>query len=67
MNITIVRAFVKLREVLATYKDLARKLEHENAQREQGAMLVAMVEEIRRMRQLPRRRKPAIGFYTAGK
>ena len=27
VNVVIVRAFVKLREILATHKDLARKLE----------------------------------------
>src|SRR5258708_30798262 len=35
MNIMIIRAFVKLREVLATHKDLARKMEDlERQQRE---------------------------------
>jgi phage regulator Rha-like protein len=28
MNILIIRTFVKLRETLATHKDLARKMEH---------------------------------------
>jgi hypothetical protein len=28
MNILIIRAFLKLRELLATHKDLARKMEH---------------------------------------
>ena len=67
MNILIIRAFVKLREVLATHKDLAIRLEQmEAAQREHGSILVAVVEEIKRLKQGPRRPKRNIGFYTAG-
>ncbi len=66
MNILIVRAFVKLRQVLATHKDLALRLdEMEAAQRQQGSILVAVVEEIKKIRQGPRRAKRKIGFYTA--
>jgi len=36
MNILIIRAFVKLREILATHKDLARKIE-ELARASRGA------------------------------
>jgi len=38
MSILIIRAFVRLREILATHKDLARKIEDlEIKQQEQGA------------------------------
>jgi len=38
LNILIIRAFVRLREYLATHKDLARKLEDiERTQHEHGA------------------------------
>ncbi len=37
MNILIVRAFVKLREMLSTHKDLARKIEDlDRKQKEHG-------------------------------
>ena len=40
MNILIIRAFIRLREILATHKDLARKLEdRERKQQEQGAQI----------------------------
>jgi hypothetical protein len=56
MNILIIRAFVKLRELLATHKDLARKIEQVEAsqrqqartQAEHGSILVAVVQDIQR-------------------
>lgn len=40
MGISIVRAFIKLREMLATHKDLAHKIEQlEQKQRDQGENL----------------------------
>jgi hypothetical protein len=58
MNILIMRVFVKLRELLATHKDLARKIEHlEASQRQQartqaehGSILVAVVQNIQRLK-----------------
>jgi hypothetical protein len=39
-NILIIRAFVRLREILATHKDLARKIENlEIKQQEQGVQI----------------------------
>jgi hypothetical protein len=68
MNIVIMRAFVKLREALATHQDLARKLEQmEATQRKHGSILVAVVQEIKKLKQPPRRRKPRIGFVTDDK
>jgi ORF6N domain len=68
MSILIVRAFVRLREVLATHRDLARKIEQlEVTQKEHGSIIVAVVQEIKNLKHPPRRRKPRIGFYTDGK
>jgi hypothetical protein len=40
LNILIIRAFVRMREYLATHKDLARKLkEIERTQKEHGAQI----------------------------
>ena len=67
MNIVIMRAFVKLREALANREDLARKLALvEATQRKHGSILVAVVREIGKLKQPPRRRKPRIGFVTDG-
>lgn len=70
MNIFIIRAFVKLRELLATHKDLARRIEQiETAQKEQaralqhhGSVLVSVVQEIQRLKTPPPTR--AIGFVV---
>jgi hypothetical protein len=68
MNILIIRAFVKLRELLATHKDLARKIEQLEAgqrqqartQAEHGSILVAVVQDIQKLKHPPTTR--AIGF-----
>jgi hypothetical protein len=70
MNILIIRAFVKLRELLATHKDLARKIEQVEAsqrqqartQAEHGSILVAVVQDIQRLKHPPTTR--AIGFIV---
>ena len=50
MNILIVRAFVKLREVLATHKDLARAIEDMGRrQEEQGEQIAAIIETINQL------------------
>jgi hypothetical protein len=73
MSILVVRAFVKLREVLASHRDLARKIERlEGTQKDHGAVLSIVINDIqdlgkhvanefKKMRS-PRRRKPRIGF-----
>ena len=75
MNILIIRAFVKLREVLATNRALAQRIEQLTATVKDHAGLFDIVigdiqnldkrlmKEIRRLR-APRRRKPRIGFLT---
>jgi hypothetical protein len=63
MNVLIVRAFVRLREMLATHKDLARKIEDvERQQKEHGQQLAAVYSVVRRLTVPPRKRKRPIGF-----
>jgi len=70
MSILIVRAFVQLRELLATNKELARKVEQlEAAQKQQArtqqqhaAILVSVVQDVQKLKNPPVTR--AIGFIT---
>jgi len=66
MNILIIRAFVRLREVLATHKDLARRLEQVEARQKQHASIIGVVvEEIKKLRHPPTGApKRRIGFLT---
>ena len=66
MNIVIMRAFVRMRELLTTHKDLAEKVEKlERTQKQHGSILVAVVQDIQKLKtpphQPPRRR---IGFHV---
>ena len=63
MNILIMRAFVRLREALATNEALARIDELAATQQEHAIALVGVIREIKQLK-APRRRKPRIGFYT---
>ena len=68
MNITIMRAFVRMREMLSTHKDLARKIDQiEATQNQHGSAIVSVVEEIKKLRRPPRQRNARIGFYTGQK
>ena len=63
MNLLIVRVFVRLREMLATHKELAhRMLELEREQREHGQQLAAVYTIVKRLMAPPRTRKRPIGF-----
>jgi phage regulator Rha-like protein len=66
MSILIVRAFVKLREILATHKDLARAIEDiRRKQEEHGEQITAIVETINQLllpEPVPPKRR--IGFST---
>jgi phage regulator Rha-like protein len=75
MNILIVRAFVKLREVLATHRELARKMESmEHIQKDHAAVLSIVVKDIEDLEKkvikgfkslrAPSRRKPRMGFIA---
>ena len=64
MNILIIRAFVKLREMLATHKDLAAWMEKiEAAQVRHASVIELLAEEIDNMKALPPEpKKGRIGF-----
>jgi len=64
MNIVIMRAFVRLREALATNEALARRIDELAAtQHDHAVVLVRVIREIKRLN-APHRYKPRIGFYT---
>lgn len=63
MNLLIVRVFVRLREMLATHKELAHKmLELEREQKQHGQQLAAVYTIVKRLIEPPRKRKRPIGF-----
>jgi phage regulator Rha-like protein len=70
MSILIVRAFVKLRELLASNKEMARRIEeleatqkkHAGALQQHGSILVSVVQDIQKLKNPPITR--AIGFIT---
>jgi hypothetical protein len=66
LNIMIIRAFVRLREYLATHKDLARKMEAvEHTQQEHGAHIEQIYGYIQRLLEpAPESPKRRIGFKT---
>jgi phage regulator Rha-like protein len=65
MNILIVRAFVKMRELLATHKDLATRVDKlETVQAKHASVIGILAEEIDEMKRLPESPKPRIGFKT---
>ncbi|MDP3065340.1 MAG: ORF6N domain-containing protein [Methanobacteriaceae archaeon] len=64
VNIAIMRAFVKLREMLATHKDLARKL---NAmEKKYDAQFRVVFDAIRQLMIPPSPKKRKIGFQREG-
>ena len=60
VNIAIMRAFVKLREMLATHKDLARKLEE--MEKNYDAQFKVVFDAIRELMTPPDTKKRKIGF-----
>ncbi|MDE3061293.1 MAG: ORF6N domain-containing protein [Pseudomonadota bacterium] len=64
MNILIIRAFVQLRELVASNKDLAARLEKlENRQEQHGSLIAILAQEIDALKapqSLPRKRR--IGY-----
>ncbi len=63
MNIYIVRAFVKLREVLATHKDIAEKIEAlEKGQKKNSEHLIAISSVLKKMMEEPKKEREPIGF-----
>ncbi|MBI5057391.1 MAG: hypothetical protein HZB61_12325 [Nitrospirae bacterium] len=62
-NIAIIRAFVKLREVLSTHKELAHKLkELESKIEKHDEEIYTIFEAIRQLMSLPEKKGPKIGF-----
>ncbi|MBI5639630.1 MAG: ORF6N domain-containing protein [Nitrospirae bacterium] len=64
VNIAIMRAFVKLREMLATHKDLARKLAE--MEKKYDAQFKVVFDAIRGLMAQPETKKGKIGFRRAG-
>lgn len=66
MNILIIRAFVKLREMLATHKDLAARMEKlEAIQKQHSSVITVVVDEIKKLKAgPPPSPKRRIGFKT---
>jgi hypothetical protein len=68
MNIVIIRAFVKLREILASNRELARRLDEvEDSLKRHGSVIGAVVEEIKKLKRSPATTKRRIGFMIDGK
>lgn len=64
VNIAIMRAFVKLREILLTHKELGRKLEDlERKYDRHDKQIKAIFEAIRRLMTEPEKPKAPIGFH----
>ena len=62
VNIEIMRAFVRLREILATHKELANKLE--TLERKYDAQFKVVFDAIRQMMNSPDPKKRKIGFLA---
>ncbi|MFH0985457.1 MAG: ORF6N domain-containing protein [Candidatus Omnitrophota bacterium] len=61
MSLQVVRAFVRLREILATHKSLARKIEEMEMQYD--ANFRVLFNAVRRLSHPPVRKKQMIGFH----
>jgi phage regulator Rha-like protein len=67
MNIVVIRAFIKLREILATHKELAQRLENlERKYEGHDNELGAVFEALRQLVSTPDPTKRRIGFSAAG-
>ena len=63
MNILIVRAFIRMRDMLATHKALATRIQKlEAAQQRHTSVINVLAEEIEEMKRLPEPAKRRIGF-----
>ncbi len=62
VNIAIMRAFVQLRQLLATHKDLARKLEE--MEKKYDAQFKVVFDAIRQLMQPPHTSRKPIGFVA---
>ena len=65
-SVLVVRAFIRLREILGTHKDLARKLEQ--LEKKYDAQFRVVFDAIRELMTPPEEtRKDKIGYLTEGK
>ncbi|MEO8096377.1 MAG: ORF6N domain-containing protein [Acidobacteriota bacterium] len=65
MNILIVRVFVKIREMLASHRHLAARVEKlEGTQKQHDSIIALLADEIDAMRRIPDVPKRRIGFRT---
>ena len=63
VNIAIMRTFVRMRQLLATHEELARRLEQVEAQQnEQGQQIQTVFEAIEHLIEAPVEPKRRIGF-----
>jgi hypothetical protein len=63
MNIVIIRAFIKLREIVVANRDLARRLDQAEVRlRQHGSAIGVVVEEIKKLRQPSTTPKRRMGF-----
>jgi hypothetical protein len=62
VNIAIMRAFVKLREMLASNRDLARRLDE--MEKKYDAQFKVVFDAIRELMKPPRKPRPRIGFRS---
>jgi hypothetical protein len=62
VNIAIMRAFVKLREMLASNRDLARRLDEMEGKYD--AQFRVVFDAIRKLMKPPQKRRPRIGFRS---
>lgn len=64
-SIAVVRAFIRLREILATHKELARKLEElENRIEGHDEQITALFDAIRELMEEPEKPGKPIGFHA---
>lgn len=63
VNVAIMRAFVKLREILASHQDLARRLDE--MEQRYDANFKTVFDAIRRLMQPPEKPRRRIGFSSA--
>jgi phage regulator Rha-like protein len=63
MNISIIRAFIKLREMLATNKDLAQRMDElERSQKDQGNRLESVYSIVKQLIETPIKSVEKMGF-----
>ena len=65
VNILIVRAFIRLRQLLATHQDLARRIEEiERLQKKQGRRLRGICSVVMQLIDVPSKPKASFGFKS---